>query len=213
MATIVDYASLAQSLQDWLARSDIATYPDYFIQLAENRIYRDILAQNDGKGVRQMEAALSGTITNNTVAIPTDYLALKNARVVNSAGSQFPLNRRSSEYIFGNYPIQSPTAMPEAIARESGNFIFGPYSDSNYSITGIYWNRAAALSSTNTITWMVTAMPDVLFAACMAAAAQFVRDDDATNLWNTFYQQGLQGFITADKTEAWSGSSLSIKSQ
>lgn len=209
MATIVDYASLNQALQDWLARSDIAAYPDYFIQIAENRIYRDILNQNEGRGVRQMEAALSGTIASNAIAIPSDYLALKAARIVVNS-EWYPLERKNAEFIYGNYPAQTSTGAPSFIADENGNFIFGPYADSAYTVNGVYWKKAAALSSTNTTTWMITAIPDVLFASCMAAAAQFVRDDATRDLWNAFYQQGLEAFIAADKASAWSGSSLAI---
>lgn len=209
MATIVDYASLNQAVQDWLARSDIAAYPDYFIQIAENRIYRDIINQNEGRGVRQMEAALSGTIANNAIPIPSDYLALKAARVVVSSG-WYPLEKKNAEFIYGKYPKQSATSAPTFIADENGQFIFGPYADSAYTINGVYWQKAAALSSTNTSTWMITAIPDVLFAGCMAAAAQFVRDDASRDLWNAFYQQGLDSFIAQDKASSWSGSSLSI---
>lgn len=211
MATIVDYTSLNQALQDFLARSDIAGYPDYFIQQAENRIYRDVFELNQGRGLRQMEASLTGTITNNNVPVPADYLGLKMALITIGNGN-FPLDLKSPEFIFTTYPIQAATGSPSFIARYQGNFIFGPYADAAYTVSGTYWQKAAALSSTNTVTWMITYMPDVLFAACMAVAAKFVRDNDAMQVWEAVYMDGLAKFVVADKAEAWAESNLAITS-
>ena len=210
MATITDYNTLKTAISDWLATSEYASYVDYFIQMAENMIYRDIISQNEGRGVRQMEASLSGTISSNAIAIPSDYLALKSARVV--VGSRwFPLEKANAEFIYTNYPTQSATSAPTFIAEENGNFIFGPYSDSAYTVNGVYWQKATALSSSNTTTWMTSNIPDVLLAACMSAASEFTRDDNELQKWGSFYNKGLTAFINQDKTSAWSGSSLAIR--
>ena len=211
MATVTDYNTLKTAIQDWLARTDIASYTDYFIQLAENQIYRDILSQNEGRGVKQMESTLSGTISSNAVAVPSDYLALKSARISYSSDF-YTLEKTTEEIIYTLHPSQSSSGIPKLIAHVGSNFVFGPYADSAYTLAGTYWSKATALSSSNTTTWMTSDIPDILLAACMGAAAEFVRDDGELQKWGNFYTKSLAGFIAQDKAAQYSGSALMIRS-
>jgi hypothetical protein len=210
MSTITDYASLSQAVDDWLARSDLSGYLDYFIQMAEEKIYREIIAQNKGRGVRQMEAALSGTITNNAVAVPADYLGLKNA-FISYSSNFYPLERTSIEMLYHLHPQQTSSGLPVLISRDSSNFVFGPYADNAYTLSGVYWQKATALSSSNTTTWMITAIPDALFAAVMASANEFIRDDEVAGMWSTLYASQLSSFIAQDQAENFSGSALAMR--
>lgn len=99
---ISDYPSLAQALQDFSHRVDIANFQDYFIQFGELKIYRDIFSQNMGNGVQWMEAPLSGNInaTTGTLTVPTDFLALKDAQVTDGNGSVFTLIFKDPQWIY-----------------------------------------------------------------------------------------------------------------
>src|SRR5487761_2797261 len=128
MAQITDYASLVTAVTTLGVRSDFATNIDYFIQLSENKIYRDILAQNEGRGVKPMEKTLALTIASGVAAVPTDYLALKTAQV-NIGGDLYALQRKNEEFIYTNYPTQSAASAPQFICHSGSNFIFAPYPD------------------------------------------------------------------------------------
>ena len=72
--SITSYSTLKTTVADWLKRTDLtASIPD-FIRFAELRIYREMR-------VRQMEAALSGTIASGVLAVPSGYAELKYMRV------------------------------------------------------------------------------------------------------------------------------------
>jgi hypothetical protein len=210
MSQITDYASLKTAVGDWLVRSDISdSYIDYFIQVAEETIYDDVFAMNDGRGVRAIETALDGTIASGVLAVPADYLALKSAYI--SAGSnKYNLERKNAQFIRATYPDDGSTGIPTYIAREAANFIFGAYPDSNYSVRGIYWQKQTGLSSSNTSTWMITEIPTALLAACNAAASQFIKDSVEFQRWSGIYESLMQKFIARDRAEAHSGSALSI---
>lgn len=204
-----DYATLKQAVQDWFARTDIANYVDYYIQVAEERIYRDIFAKNQGRGVQPLETVLSGTISNGVLPLPLGYRGLKHS-LVSVDGNTFELGRRNAEFIYSQYPNRNPDGTPAYIAREGQNFIFGPYPDSNYTITGIYWQRFAPLSVTNPTTWMTQTTPLMLLQACNAAVGAFLKDADAMQMWEPAYQDSMQSFLLADKAEEWSGSSFAM---
>lgn len=209
MAIVTDYASLSQSVQDWFARSDLDAYIDTLIQTAEDQIYNDILSQNMGRGVQPIEATLSTAIANGVLAVPTGYLGMKHA-VISQNGFSFMLERKNAEFIYTQYPNRAPEGAPAYFAREGQNFIFGPYPDSNYSISGVYWKRSAPLSATNTTTWMTSSIPSTLLAACNAAAAMFLKDAQNMQTWGQLYAQKLQAFLISDRAEEMSGSALSM---
>lgn len=210
MTTVVDYASLTQAVGDWLTRTDLGTKIDYFIQMAENTIYNDVLTQNQGRGVKAMETTFSGTTAaNGTLALPTGYLGIKYA-LLSAYGETFELQRANAEFIYTQYPNRNPDNAPAYIARDGQAFTFGPFPDSTYTVSGVYWQRSAALSSTNTTTWMTSSIPAILLAACNAAAAMMARDADAIELWGGAYKAQLDSFLLADRAEDVSGSALTM---
>lgn len=209
VAGVYDYFSLKQAVQDWFARSDLGNWIDYFIQIAEADIYRDIFTNNQGKGVQAIETPLSVTIANGVAPVPAGYLGLKIA-LVSLNGQTFEIERRTPEFIYTQFPDQSAGGTPQYMARLGQNFVFGPFPDSAYTITGTYWQRSAQLTSINNSTWMTVTIPTILLAAVNRAAARFNKDNEAFGMWNDLYNQQLQSFIMADKAEELSGSSLAM---
>jgi len=209
VAGVYDYNSLKQAVQDWFARSDIGNWIDYFIQMAEADIYRDIIAGNQGRGVRPMEASLSVAIANGAAAVPSDYLGLKIA-LVSLSGNTFEMQRVNPEFIYTQYPQQVASGTPAYIARQGANFVFGPYPDANYTITGIYWQKARQLTAVNSTNWIVNTIPTILLAATNRAAARFNKDQEALGIWSDLYMQQLQSYILTDRAEEMSGSSIAM---
>lgn len=209
VAGVYDYNSLKQAVQDWFARSDMGNWIDYFIQIAEADIYRDIIAGNQGRGVRAMEASLSVAIANGAAAVPADYLGLKIA-LVSLGGNTFELQRVNPEFIYTQYPAQVSSGTPAYIARQGANFVFGPYPDQNYTITGIYWKKALQLTAVNSTNWIVNTIPTIMLAATNRAAARFNKDQEAYGIWDSLYNQQIQSFILTDRAEDMSGSALAM---
>lgn len=209
VAGVYDYNSLKQAVQDWFARSDIGNWIDYFIQIAEADIYRDIFTQNQGKGVQAMEAVLSATTVGTGTPLPTGYLAMK-IMLVSQNGQTFEVERKTPEFIYTQYPDQTASGTPAYFARVGQNFVFGPYPDAAYALSGIYWQKSFQLTSVNSLTWMTNLIPTILLAATNRAAARFNKDTEAYGLWDSLYQQQLTSFILADKAEELSGSSLAM---
>lgn len=211
MATIVDYASLTQAILDFSHRPTLSAYAGYFIQDGEDRVYRKILELNEGSGLKWMEATLSLTIdaTTGYAAVPADYLTMKGAQVIVSTG-YYDLTTKDSQWIYDRFPTRAAQDAPAFIAREGNNFIFGPFPDQAYSVVGTYYQRATALSSTNTTTWMTTNIPLTLFAACMASVSKFLKDTQAMQTWLAEMTDRLTGIISVEKAETYAGGQLQI---
>lgn len=95
-------------------------------------------------------------------------------------------------------------------SSSAGSFIFGPYPDSNYVVQGAYYQRAAALSATNTTTWMTANIPLALLAACMASVCKFLKDFQGMQAWMAEMTDRLEGIVEGDKAEQYASGDLQV---
>ena len=204
MAAIIDYDGLQAEILSWLHRtgdSDFEALAPGFVQFGERRIYRDLR-------VRQMETALSDTIAAGVIAVPDGYLEMKSA-YINGAPAR-KLERKDAEWIYHNYPTRSADGTPKFFAREAGNFIFGPYPDSAYTVKGVYYKRLEPLSDSNTTNWLIDDAPDLILFASLCEAAPWMQDDQRIAIWEKKYDQIRARFQRNDEQEEFSGSPLAV---
>lgn len=193
------YAELKTALTNWLRRSDLTSYLDDLILMGEKWIFRKARTKD-------METALSGTIASGVLAVPNDYVALKFAYVNGSPTT--PLQPKSASWIYNAYPDRSSLDTPQFIARDQGNFIFGPYPDSTYSILGTYYKRLAAVASSANA--LFTANPDLYLFAALAEAAPFLKNDSRVTLWTAKRDAILQDVNSEDKEGAYGDGPLAV---
>lgn len=196
---ISTYSELKTAVANWLNRSDLTSYVPDFIALGEARIYRELR-------IRAMEASLSSAIASGVIAVPSDYVEMKHA-YVDGSPVQF-LSRRKAGWIYENYPSRAADGKPAFFAQDAGNFIFGPYPDSAYTIKGTYYKRLTALSDSNTTNWFTTNAPGILLFAALCEAEPFLKNDERVTLWQAKYDQEKNGISSEDMDERVSGGGL-----
>ena len=201
MATITSWATLKTEIAAWLNRSDLTDVIPGLTQLGEARIYRDLR-------VRQMETALSSAIASGVVAVPSGYLGMKYAYLDGTPVQR--LERKDAEWIYQNYPTRAAESKPFFFAREAGNFIFGPYPDSAYTMKGVYWKKLDPLSDSNTSNWLITDAPDLILFASLCEAAPYLGDDARLALWESKYAALGQAIQRQDSAEDVSGGPIAM---
>lgn len=200
---ITDYTSLQSAIADYLGRSDLTTQIQTFINQGEARIYRSLR-------VADMEKSLTGSLTNNTLAVPSDYQHMKELYISTSDGFQ-PLERADLWWMRGHYQTQTAQSAPIYYAREGQNFIFAPYPDSNYTVGGVYFARLPSLSVTNTTNWLTAKNPDLIMAAALLEASTYLDDQPGVQYWTQRYGEISQDVQQSDKLERFSGSPLMMR--
>lgn len=196
---ITTYAELKTAVANWLNRSDLTTYIPDFIALGEARIYRELR-------IRTMEASINSVIASGVIAIPSDYVELKYA-YVDGTPVQY-LKRTNAQTLIEQYPTRSSDSKPTNIATDAGNFIFGPYPDSAYTIKGTYYKRLTALSDSNTTNWFITNAPGILLFAALSESEPFLKNDERVQLWQAKYEQEKNGIEREEMNERFSGGGL-----
>lgn len=197
--SISTYADLQTSVANWLHRADLTSIIPDLVLLGEKRIFRDVRC-------RVMETALTGTIANGVIAVPSDYLEIKFAYINSTPTSN--LIGASASQIYAKYPTRSAAGKPVYIGREGSNFIFGPYPDSAYTIGGIYYAKPTSIQSTANA--LFTANPDLYLFASLCEAAPYIKDSAAVALWETKYAQIVSQLRAEDAGEYGSGSGMIV---
>lgn len=198
--SISTYAELKTALANRLRRADTYSYVDDWILLAETDIYRRLRTKD-------METALSGTISSGVVALPSGYIDLKFAYISGITPVQ-RLKRKTVGWIYENYPTRSSTDTPLFIAREGSNLIFGPYPDSAYTVAGVYYKNLGAVSSTAHA--LFTSNPDVYLYGSLYMAVRDLKDDEGILRWQGLYEQALASAQKASDAEEVSGGGLEM---
>jgi hypothetical protein len=202
---ITDYASLVQTVADWLHRdntsTDLGNFVPTFVQLAQERIYRELR-------VAEMEETFSTAISSGVIAVPTGYIELKNAYI--DATPIQKLQKKDAEWIYRNYPTRSSDSTPKFIGREKTNFIFGPYPDSTYTVKGTYYKQLTSLSGSNTSNWLITDAPSLILFASLCEAEPYLMNDPRMTLWEQKYRETRDRLQNQDNQEEFSGGPLAM---
>jgi len=197
------YAQLKTAIVNWLD-VPVASFPtsgiDDLVTIGEKRLFREART-------RDMEYALNDTIAVGMIALPVSYIALKFAYIDGTPVQR--LERRSAEWVLNAYPTRSSSGKPKYIARDSTNFIFGPYPDSGYTVKGIYYRRPVVVETTPNAVFL--ANPDLYLFVCLAECEPLIGRDARITLWEAKYQKILADVNGEDRAEDHSGSNLQMR--
>ena len=199
---IKDYASLRAAIAGALKRDDLVDDIPYFIQEAEQDMNR--------LRVRHAESTLSATMSSGVIAVPSDYLELKFAYI--DASTTTVLRRTSQEDLFRMFPTRAATSTPKYIARVGSNFEFGPFPDSDYSISGIYYAKPAALDADTDTNWAITHYPTFMLYSALTMAEPWLMNDERAMTWAQMAQAQRQRLENEEKRESMSGSKMRARS-
>lgn len=159
----------------------------------------------------QMEVAQTTfTILNstNTIALPSDYLQLRR------------------NYLSGNPIVKLSYVTPNQMDATLANFPAGPpgfftimgqsiYLPANVQTTqtlvGGYYRKVPALSSSNTVNWLVTADPWMYMAGTMMKASLFVGDDEGSAKWARIVAGKVRAFNKQDQKGRYNGDALQMR--
>lgn len=196
---ISSLAELKTAITDWAHRGDLSANLDNLILVGEKWIFRHARTSD-------MEAALSVTISSGVAALPTDYVDLKYAYIDGTPVT--PLQPKSASYVVLRYPTRSSSDKPKFIARDAGNFIFGPYPDSGYTVVGTYYKRlTSVLTSANAL---FTNNPDLYLFAALCELEGFKKDDKRVQMWQARRGQILADVNGEDRAAEFSGGPLTM---
>lgn len=151
------------------------------IDYAEQRIYRELDLQN----TRVSDTTITLSSGYNFVTLPTDqyilvaeqFNVLTPVGALSSNGVRNPLTPVAKEYIDFAWPTSTATGIPIYYAPlNDTTYKIGPAPDQAYPLEVVGTVRPAALSASNSSTWLTLYLPDLFIAASMVFASGYMRN-------------------------------------
>lgn len=182
---INNLSTLQAAVGNWLARSDLAPDLDTVVSLAESNIRRDVRC-------RAMEQVATGTLTSNTLALPTRFLEAR--RVILADVPQNYMNPNEWHLYDGS---------SNGVYTIIGESFYFQSSTADYTIN--YWQAFEPLTDAGDTNWLLTNAPDVYLWACLEQAAILIQDQAYAGLAAAQYQKSLQRLNVTEQKARYGG--------
>jgi hypothetical protein len=188
---ITTYAELQTAIGNWLGRPAdpiIAPIIPDWIALCEARFNQELR-------LRAMEDRATASISSQYVALPADFLELRNIQLNTS-----PI--ASLEYLepgaIDGIGAGSATGRPRFYSVINDEIQLAPAPDGAYEIEIAYWRRVPALNGTSQTNAILTNAPDIYLFGALAEAAAYLGDDEHFGPWDARYQLAVRRLQDSD---------------
>lgn len=193
MARITNLATLKTAIADYLARDDLTSFLENFIQNAENKLYRSIHLNNEVTTVSSGISASTGF-----AGLPTGTKKVKHLYYDGSPVRH--LEQVSIDQLYKRYPDRSEdSGYPEVFAFLGGStpqIALGPQTFSG-TVSGRVYVKQDSILDTDP-SWYVTNAPDVLLYGSLLEAEPFIQNDARLPVWRSLFDEAVQTLLKED---------------
>lgn len=197
-----NYSGLKAAVAKYLARTDLTDEIPVFIQLAENRLRRELR-------LRQMlKVSTTTTVANDsTVELPSDFLEMRDLHLNTNPISVLKFDAPNVFYRNTFSTISGKPASYTVLAQE---FQLAPIPDTNYTMQMLYYAAPPYMSSTVPSNVFLANCPDLLLYGALAEAEPYLMNDARLETWAALYQRGKDALSISDDQGEYAGSPLTM---
>ena len=198
-AQIVDLTLGYADRQD----SEVTTRMDSFLRVVEARINRVLMTLD-----MSCRAKVVMDSATEFYPWPTDYSVMRAIKVIDNTNSAsrvtlLQVNPEQMANLVNNGETQFP-----CYTVISGNIQVQPFYDNTHSLEIDYFKTIPPLSSSATTNWLSDSNPDAYVFGLLVEINSFVKDGEASALWDGRFQQAMSEITLNDAKSTWSGTSL-----
>lgn len=151
-----------------------------FIYLAEREMERILPV-----AARELTTAL--TINSRTVALPTDFKAVRHIKI--DIGREWPLSLTAPS------SLQSTSGIPDTYSVIAGQLWISPVPAGSYSGTLVYERKITPLTETAPSNWILAQHPDAYFYGALVQAADFIEDVAKIGRYRSMFETVIEQMI------------------
>jgi len=202
MAAFTTYSDLQATIASYLARTDLSAMIPTFIQLAENRLRRELR-------LRQMLKVSTTTCVANdsTIELPSDFLEMRDLHLNTSPISVL---KYDAPNVFYRNTFSTISGKPISYTVLAQEFQLAPIPDSDYTLQMLYYAAPPYMSSTVASNVFLANCPDLLLYGALAEAEPYLMNDERLNTWAALYQRGKDALAISDDQGEYAGSPLTM---
>ena len=196
------YTNLKTAIANFLARDDLTSEIDDFIDLTEADFNRRLR-------IRAMESVnTSFTIDAATESLPTGFLQVKSFVITSSTPDK--TLELSTAYHQANTQCYTNVGTPRLYSIEGSNFRFSPVPDTAVTARLTFYKAFDSLDGSTATNTILTNHPDVYLYGALYYASTFIRgmDQGTVAQFKVQYEAALQQVKDADELDKYNGSPL-----
>ena len=199
------YTTFIAVVADYLARTDLTSQIPDFVNLAQNRMSRDLR-------VRQMlkVATTDTTGGDSTIALPADFLELREMHITGNPPKN--LEFQTPDLFFRNGQIAN-SGLPTKFTILATEFQFSPAPDGTYTVQMLYYAKPTFISSSTSSNLFLAYFQDALLYATLGEAEPYLLNDARTQTWSALYDRAISNIISSDLGGTYPSTSLNVTTQ
>lgn len=185
-----NYTSFVTVVENYLARTDLSAQIPDFINLAQQRMTRDLRT-------RPMLKVATTTANNQdgTVELPTDFLEMRELHF--QGNPEIVLEYQSPDLFFRNL-LTDTGGTPRFYTLISNELQFAPMPDGDLTLQMLYYAQPTFISSTTASNLYLANYPDALLYATLAEAEPYLMNDSRIQTWATMYDRAITNIMRND---------------
>lgn len=197
---LATYSELVSTVESYLARTDLTSIIPTFIQLAQDRMTRDLRT-------REMLKIATTDANDNTVELPSDFLEMRELHF--QGNPPITLEYESPDKFFRDQ-LTTTSGLPYYYTIIGYEFQFAPAPDSSMTLQMLYYAKPTYISSTVSSNLYLANYPDALLYATLAEAEPYLFNDQRVQVWASMYDRAIANIMNSDIGKKFPNTALNV---
>ena len=197
-----NYTSFVTTVENYLARDDLGTVIPDFIELAQERLSRDLRVQEMLK-----VSTADTTAGDKNISFPADFLELREIHI--DGTPVYTLEYQTPDKFFRNNKTHL-SGVPTHFTMLGAEFQFAPVPDGTKTVQILYYAKPDFISTSQASNVYLAYFPDALLYATLAEAEPYLMNDDRVQVWASLYDRAIANIKENDKGATFSSAILNV---
>lgn len=185
-----NYTSFVAVVENYLARTDLSAQIPDFIDLAQQRLTRELRTRPMLK-----VATTTANSADGTVELPSDFLELREIHF--QGNPEIVLTFQTPDLFFRNL-LTNTGATPVYYTLLSGELQFAPVPSDTLTLQMLYYAQPDFISPSTSTNLYLQNYPDALLYATLAEAEPYLMNDARIQTWATMYERAVSNIMKND---------------
>jgi hypothetical protein len=185
-----NYTSFVAVVENYLARTDLSAQIPDFINLAQQRLTRELRTRPMLK-----VATTTANSADGTVELPSDFLELREIHF--QGNPEIVLTFQTPDLFFRNL-LTNTGATPVYYTLLSGELQFAPVPSDTLTLQMLYYAQPDFISPSTSTNLYLQNYPDALLYATLAEAEPYLMNDARIQTWATMYERAVSNIMKND---------------
>lgn len=198
------YANLKTEIANYLNRTDLTSYLDTFIELAESRIARDLRLRE----MENIDISITTVSGTQSYDLPTGYLEMR--YVAYQTNPYTFLTFLAPPDFMRVYNAGEGSGTPSHYTIIGSKIYLGMQPDAAKVLELGFFKRPTGLSAVNTSNDILTNFPDIYLYSCLAESEPFLMNDERLQVWASLYKEAVETANNSAQRGRASGAPLNM---